>query len=213
MNNSFNSKFKRSNKKRKLKKVYKIFCEWESEENYFKSLWKKLWKNVNCTKLQHKDIKWIIDEIRTAKDRSWLEKSDRVFCVIDKDYHSIQEFQSNSTSLEKQSELILSSKSFEVWVLMHFSKFETEVQDILEYKWLINSNNNKQLFQRLWFNWEVRKPYTNEKFFEILYNHTEDAINNAKSVSEKQLKENAWNKYKCEPYTDIWKLVEELKKP
>ncbi|MBQ7075100.1 hypothetical protein IJM86_08965 [bacterium] len=72
--------------------------------------------------------------------------------MIDKDEHNIQECQDNNSRLLKYAELIFSSKSFEVWILMHPSKFEKEVQSVQEYKKILNSGSNKQFFTKNGFN-------------------------------------------------------------
>jgi len=206
---NFNDKFNRSKKWREPNKVYLIFCEWKSEKLYFKYLWNKYGKSVKCNLLQYKDFKWITEEIKKEISNSWLDDADEAFCVIDKDNHSEKEYSTNYKNIAKYSKLIFSSKSFEVWVLMHFSNFERQVQNIEEYRKLINEKNNRKFFMKKWINYEVWKPYS-EKIWDCLLEKTKDAISNAKIISKKQLKENKNNKFKCEPYTDIWDLVSEL---
>ncbi len=204
----FYNKLNRKHGNKSPRKIYAIFCEWESEISYFKYLGRKYGKNVKTFKLQHKDFGWIANDIISKKKHLELNDNDSVFCVIDKDDHSISDYKEWSEEIEKNAKIIFSSKSFEVWLLMHFSRFEKSVYKVDEYRSLIN--RNEEYFKSKWINWEVRKPYSND-IWNALSDKTKDAINNAKHVSEKQINESEHNdKFECEPYTDIWDLVNEL---
>jgi hypothetical protein len=83
---------------------------------------------------------------------------------------------------------------------MHFSKFAKPVMNQDEYEKLI-----QQYFPSLS---SFKKPYPD--MFELLETKREQAIENAKFMAKKLLKENNGEKFKCEPYTDVWKVFENL---
>lgn len=194
-----------SRNKRDPREDYLIFCEWKSEKVYFEYL-RQYGKSITCKILDHKDYRWIADEI--WKEIDWLSESDHIFCVIDKDNHQEKEYKENYERIAQYSKVIFSSKSFEVWILMHFSRFDKCVLKPSEYDKEINRVYGKY-FRWKWIRKKIIKPYSNE-IWEALDEKIKDAINNAKFVSEKQLRENNKNIFKCEPYTDVRKLVKEL---
>lgn len=206
---SLDARLKRYTKGKQPNIFYVIFCEWKSEKIYFEYLRSKSDKNIKCLELKHKDFEWIAEEINKVYN-DWLSSDDFIYCVIDKDNHSLDECKNGCEKIEKHAKLILSNKSFEIRILMHFSPFEKPVLKADDYKSFINSSNNKKYFKSKNINGEIWKPYSVE-IWEALSDKVNDAINNAKSVSKRQLKENN-SKFECEAYTDIWKVVEKLMK-
>lgn len=201
------ARLQRKRKGKSPRKVYAIFCEWKSEKIYFEYLKTKYGKNLICFELRNKDYKWIADEIeKKLKDNELSD--DFAYCVIDKDNHSLSECKSGCEQIENYAKVILSCKSFEIRVLMHFSPFEKSVLNVEEYKLFINSKENKEFFKSKNVTKEVWKPYSRE-VWEALSEKTKIAIRNAKMVSKRQLKENN-SKFECEAYSDIRDLVEKL---
>lgn len=206
-----NSRFKRKKWGRDPRKAYVIFCEWHSEAIYFNYLKSKSSKLIETFILQNKAYEWIPDEINAIKIMNWFNENDCFFCVIDKDEHSIEEYNNYIKGIENVSKVVFSSISFEVWVLMHFSRFDKNVYKVSEYKPLINSKENKKYFKSKGVTKTVRKPYSID-IWKALDDKTSNAIVNANYISKKKINENH-NKFNCEPYTDIWELVDILLKP
>lgn len=186
---------------REQKDSYLIFCEGESEMEYFKSLGRDIVSmiDIKLHKLNNSSLVSVAREIISKVDRfkgTW-KIFDKVFCVFDKNKLSYEDFCEGQKKLkQKKIELIYSNKSFEVWILMHYSRFNRSVQREEEYSWLIQKH----------LPWIV-KPY--HGLYEKTKSLLEKAIINSKEVNKQNLKERK-DKYYCEPYTDLGDLMELL---
>jgi hypothetical protein len=85
--------------------------------------------------------------------------------------------------------LMYSNKSFEVWLLMHFSPFNKKVNQQEEYE----TELKKYLPN-------MEKPY--KGIFALIKDNFSQAITNAQKVNAEGLADNS-EKFYCEPYTDV----------
>jgi hypothetical protein len=199
----FDKKFKRKFSNRKPKQTYLIFCEWETEKYYFEDIKREIARTITikCEKLQNKSFKSVAEEIIKAKknlEDKWND-FDYVFCVFDNNNLEFKDYESWVSIMKKWwIELIYSNKSFEVWFLMHFWPFNKQVSKQGEYE--------KEL--KKYLPNKMKKPY--QWIFVLINDKLEQAIKNSKKISEKLLKENWWKRFICEPYTDVWKILEKL---
>lgn len=193
--------FQRRNNSREQKKVYLIFCEGETEMNYFKSLKRDVVPmiDINTHKLDNSSLVSVAEEVisKIARFKSTWKTFDKIFCVFDKNKLSYDDFCQGQKKLkQKNIELVYSNKSFEVWILMHYSRFNKSVQREEEYLSLIQEHLPG-----------IIKPY--DRLYEKTKSLLKTAIINSKTVNKEKL--NEWkDRYYCEPYTDLGSLMELL---
>lgn len=190
--------FRRKRASKNIKKSYIIFCEWESEKYYFSEL-KKDYKSIqiDCKLLQNRDFEWAAQEVK--KFIKW-KNFDRIFCVLDRNRLTQASYEKGKKNLEgiRNAFLIYSNKSFEVWLLMHFNKFNKSVNSEDEYWKFLKK-----------YNPSFKKPY--EWSYTFLKDKLEKAVENAEKVNEEQLLAHRNNKFLAEPYTDIPIIIRKIR--
>nr|WP_129409637.1 RloB family protein [Marinitoga lauensis] len=122
---------------------------------------------------------------------------DQIWFVFDKDEVKDQDFNNTINKLEKNGyKAIYSNPCFELWYLLHYDFYQAS---------LSKEHCLKKLKEKI-------PEY--EKNSEDMYNKLKDkmeiAIDNAKKLEE--LKKDIKSFSKKNPYTNVYKLVEELKK-
>ena len=128
------------------------------------------------------------------------EYGDKIYLLLDTDIN-----QNKTEQIEKAKdicnkngiELITSTPTFEIWYILHF-EYTTRIYQ-----------NSKQVKEDMATKIE---DYTeNKNIFPIIKNRTSMAIKNAKKLEnyQQENKRVFWNE-NCNPYTGVYKVVEEL---
>jgi hypothetical protein len=191
----------RISKTRELHKTFRIFCGWKTEKIYFDAL-QKDYPNIRIeTKLHWKAWINLIEFTKKEVKKIKRDKLDLIFIIFDRDeWNNTREQLEHviSEAIDNNIEPIISNKSFEVWLLMHFEKFLKLVSSVEEYE--------KILTKHFW------KEY-NKTDIEI-YSKTKAnlnwAIKNSKKVEEYHQESSVDNVRFCEPYTEVYKLLEKI---
>lgn len=129
-----------------------------------------------------------------------LEENDKVYAVFDTDVgqnkkQRIEE--AKSLAAENGVEIITSTPTFELWFLLHFG-FTTKV-------FVSNKALKEELARKIPNYSKINNTYLTVKDL------TGQAIENAKRLEQYQLKEGqALDSETCNPYTGVYKAVEEL---
>lgn len=190
---------KRNTKNLLPKQVILIVCEGEkTEKNYFETLKKQL----NLT-----NANIIIDPdsnpspssvVKYAKQK--LEQNpneyDEIYCVFDRDRH--KDF-NRALNIAKNTmiQTIISDPCFEFWILLHFTKTS---------KIFGRSGDSpcKEVQEEKAFKENVKNYAKDYDFKEIITQHLETAINNAKEINSQN------EAQRQTPYTQVVVLVERL---
>jgi len=119
--------FRRSRKNIPEQKIIGIFCEGESELQYFNMLKRKYHSaNVGAHRIKIRQFhgKKGIDLIRTAiAQRKAIKDIDETYVAFDCDDMSNQDIQNSVNLAEKKNiHIIFSRTNFEIWILMHFEQ-------------------------------------------------------------------------------------------
>ena len=127
------------------------------------------------------------------------EDNARIFLVIDSDLNDkrINEIKSiEQVCIKNNIEIVLSNPTFEIWYLMHYRnnklKFNSS-KDVKNELSNINGSYNESM-----------------NMYKIINCNTDNAIKVAKNIEDKAIK-NKEDLYKLNPYTGIYKIVEEIK--
>ena len=191
MNNARKSPF------RKEKERFLIVCEGkETEINYFNSLINLFQINriVSATHFKQNPSK--IAEFSTIKLNDGYDK---IYCVFDKDKHGDFGKALNIIKQNEDLQAIISNPCFEYWILLHFEKttkpFGSGSKSPCDE---LVSKNLKNYIQ------DYSKNY--DKFENIIQNHLQTALLNAKEIDIEKKK----SKNENLPFTDIWILINKL---
>ncbi|MFN7097563.1 MAG: RloB family protein [Gammaproteobacteria bacterium] len=197
---------------RKPSEFIVIFCEGETEVNYFKSLCLKfrLTSIKVCLSKGSAPISVVEQAIEFAQQNEGI---DQIWCVIDRDEHAsfdaavnkLQQYKPNRKDKSKLKFcLAVSIPCFELWYLLHFC-FTTKV-------FLCSGNDSacdnlvselKTEFKKL--SLEYKK--TDTGFLPLLHLRTEMAIKNAHQLQQHNEKTGTVN-----PSTNLHELVSMLRK-
>jgi hypothetical protein len=189
--------------KSRIAKMVYIFCEWETEEKYFKKLnsifrtgiktkiidlkwWTEIQKHPEAIK---RLIKW-----RLAHDNPhlwWIQVE--VFVVFDLDIFSATEINNTIREL-KDYNVMVTNEVFEYWILSHFEKYNLPWWKN-KYLWKIKSyisiKNDK-------FTWNTDYQWLKKENIELAIQHVKDV-----NVSH-------WNLKSRDPYSEVYKIIEFL---
>lgn len=191
---------------KKIKPIIYIFCEWRTEERYFKKMSKLFNSSFNVIPY---DLKWwysIVNKPEKIKRIiEWKVKHNKipwvvqkVFIVFDLDIFNKTQLQ-NTQNILKNYHLIYNNETFEYWILSHFKKYNL-------WNWKEKYLNEiRNYLPNLW-EWQGYKMTKNED-----YNWLENlekvyfAIQNVKSVNSEY-----WNFKDRNPYSNIYEIIEYL---
>ena len=195
----------RNNESRKRKSFVVIACEGrnKTETIYFNNYSTRKCVIRFSTGVHTNPLGMVKDLINYMKNEDMsVEYGDKIYLLIDTD---INENKNNQIKNVKQIcekngiELITSTPTFEVWYLLHFG-FMSKM-----------FNCSKQVKDKVK---EKIKGYSESmNVFPKIMKKTDKAIENAKRLEEIHL-ENGKDLYsdECNPYTGVYKIVEEIKK-
>lgn len=186
---------------RELHKTFWIFCGWKTEKMYFDAL-KKDYPNIRiesrlCWKASINLFDFTKGEIKKMK----RDTLDFVFIIFDRDEGNNTREQLEyviSEAITNKIEPIISNKSFEVRLLMHFENFSRCVSSVEEYERALS-----------WYLWSTYNKVDPE-IYEKTKNKISVAIENSKNI-ENYHRNNTQNILRfCEPYTEVYKLIEKI---
>ena len=117
--------FKRTSRNISQQKIIGIFCEGESELQYFKMLQRKYGKsNIGAHKLHIKSThgkKGVSLVNEAIAQKRMMKDLDETYVAFDCDNLTKQDIQSSITLARKNNiTIIFSNTNFEIWILMHF---------------------------------------------------------------------------------------------
>ena len=174
-------------------------CEGKcTEPNYFKGIQKECrYSNVHI-KGPFSDPKTLVEEAQKLLKRK--PEIDTVYCVFDRDTH--QTFREALNLINKHNKhqnniskiiAIISNPCFEIWILLHFI-------------YSTGKKTSKDLITA------IRKHFPDYKknsdhIYQELKNKTHQATLHAKKLASYQ-----GNDHNKNPYTDVYKLINELQK-
>lgn len=187
---------KRGNKKKRPR--IGIYCEGESEAQYFTMLSQKYnARNVHSQKINIKSMgesgKKLITE---SKLKGKANNESNLYVVFDRDEKSVEDIQQCRKLAKRYGITILfSSISFEIWVLMHFEP----VMHSYTRKQLVNKLSTKKYFNQDYskFKGSSYRPY--------LYDKIQQAEENAKKLEKIHN-----NMDKNDPFTNIHQHLKEI---
>ncbi|MDY2585701.1 RloB family protein [Helicobacter sp.] len=197
--------FKRRQPTKEINPLIYIFCEGETEQNYFQALKKDKRINLEIKCAKHSAPRSILKEAEKIlqKEEAGSIAEDRIYCVYDTDNKCEGDIIPKENIPEK-IKIILSKPCFEFWVLLHFMPAKTtpcfanckEVETRLNEKISEYNKRNKTKLK------SYDKP--NYDFASILP-LTQKALKNAKEAAKEFQKDN-----KTQPYTDIFEIIESI---
>lgn len=198
---------KRKEDARNVRQTYYLFCWWKSEVNYFNGFRSTLRDKVNIkivTKVMDVDAESLVNKVVKFKDTNKIkfDRNDKFYVVIDRDPGNNTKQQiinAFTIGWNNNIKILISNIAIEVWFLMHYMEFMQSWQTVEKYV--------KKLTNLMWEEYVKN----DEKIYEKLKDKTLIAIKNAKNV-EKNIKSADSNidlRF-YEPYTSIYKLVENL---
>lgn len=140
------------------------------------------------------------DLLSFIKNEIELEDDDKVYAVFDTDVNpEKQQLIDEAKKLAKENgvEIITSTPSFELWFLLHFG-YTTK---------MFTSNNDLQNE----FMKHIENYSKNGNTYRQIKDMTEQAIEDAKRLEKYQIENGqALDNVNCNPYTAVYKVVEEL---
>ena len=140
---------------------------------------------------KHMIAKWKEYELSAAKGDMGI-----IVLDIDNDEQKAQKIlQLMRNNKESGIEFIVSNPSFEIWFLLHF-RYST--------KQYLTSKDVESELKKIILNYKKNKDY-----FEVCKEKTQDAICNSKRLAE-SWGDCVWPSAKCNPRTDVGKLVDML---
>lgn len=174
-----------------IKPAIGIYCEGQSEEQYFKMLCQKYnagnvhAQRIKVDALGESGKKLIIE---AAKKGKYLRQS-RIYVVFDRDEKTDDELRACQILAKKKSVMILfSSVCFEIWILMHFEL-------------VMRAYTRKQLFTKLsgpnYFGQDY-VTFKGSSYRQFIYDQVGFAIKNAERLYAKNHEMTT-----DDPYTDI----------
>lgn len=187
---------KRGNKKKRP--IIGIYCEGESEVQYFKMLSQKYnARNVHSQRLNIKSLgesgEKLISEARLKARNNNVHQ---IYVVFDKDDKSIDEVKRCEKLAGRYNiKILFSSICFEIWILMHFEP----VMRSYTRRQLVNKLSTKKYFNQNYekFKGSSYRPY--------LYDKIQQANENAKKLEQIHN-----NMDRDDPFTNIHKYLKEI---
>lgn len=195
---------KRKSKNLDLRPTVRIYCEGQTEENYFNMLRQKYHQfsvSVKRPPIKVKSMarsgKALLHDVLADPK---LSKQDKVYLVFDHDEHSKQELLECFDQARKSKydiKILFSNICFEVWILMHFEPVTAAF-------------SRPQLFSKL-----SGKQYFNEEYsknkgqkIDILRDRVSTAVKNANRISSPT--DQPTQIIKKDPYTNINLYLKEI---
>lgn len=196
------SQRKRNKGNRKRNPFIIIGCEGnnKTEKLYFNNF-----NTRNCiikfSKGNSTDPKGIVmDLIKYINTEIDIEKEDKIYAVFDTDINQNKQFQiAEARKLAKENgiEIIISTPSFEFWFLLHFFYTTKSFSSNIELQ------NNLKKF--------IPEYSKSSNVYDSIKSFTQKAINNSKKIENYYIEqEKNWNSEYCNPYTAVYRVVEEL---
>lgn len=195
---------KRNRQNRRTKSIVVIGCEGKNktESIYFKNFSSRECIIKFSTGNNTDPVGMAEDIVRFIKDEDInTDYGDKIYLLLDTDVNQNKQKQINEAKVicnKYGIELIASTPTFEYWYILHFECTTRIYQNSAQVK-----NEIKKQINR----------YTESmNVFPILIDKMDIAISNAKRVEKYQLENGKnLNSEDCNPYTGVYKLVEELK--
>lgn len=192
----------RNRENRQRNPLIVIGCEGnnKTEEIYFKNYNSRKcmirFSNGNCTD----PVGIVTDLVKFIDNEIGREKNDRYYAVFDTDINKglkMQIDEAKKIAKENGVEIITSTPSFEIWFRLHFgftTKLYTSSDDVIDD-----------------FDGKIDEYKKNKNVYLSIADKTEEAIKNAKKLEKYHLElGQALDSDECNPYTAIYKVVEDL---
>ncbi len=146
-------------------------------------------------------INLVNQTIKKVKDSGLDLTYDKAYCIFDTDVDENKEKSiEEAIKIANENNIIpiVSNPCVEVWFLLH-------------YEYTTSKMSNNEVINRLKrYNSHYKKNYN---IYKDIKSKTEEAIKNAKKLEKEHIKNNTkLQSLESSPYTEIYKLIEELKK-
>ena len=207
-------KRRKINPKKVNEKQVFLFFEWDTEKCYFSQI-----KNIfNLRNLKVKDILWqvsgknlwwikskqkkIYENIEFNKNDLKSTKS-KIFYLLDIDWNNKHSYSQNEidfikTNLEDSYiKVFFSNKDFELWILLHFEEYKKE-----DWKYI---DEITKIIKKEYKKWNCNIDF----FRKIIKENLKIARENWKKL-EKYQKSKSLNLKDKNPYTEVYKIFDEL---
>ncbi len=195
----------RDKQNRKTKRVILVSFEGKNKtENIYLNNYANRDNNYNIKIVYGNEtdpINLVNQTIKKIKDLELDLTYDVAYCIFDTDVDKNKEKSiEEAISIANENNIIpiISNPCVEIWFLLH-------------YEYTTSKMNNNEVINRLKrYNSHYKKSYNIYKDIEL---KTEIAIKNAKKLEKEHIKNNIkLQSLESNPYTEIYKVVEELKK-
>jgi hypothetical protein len=173
-----------------------IVCEGErTEPKYFKGF-PLVTADVEIIGEGYNTVSLINRVISLRKELGFLNKTDYVWCVFDKDDYSDNNFNAAIHKAEANGiNVAYSNEAFELWYLLHFDRHDSAL-------------HREQYIDKLSENLKFRYTKNYNEMYSLLIDNQPIAIKRAKELYQKRSSSPANDN----PSTTVFKLVEELNK-
>ncbi len=196
---------KRNHNQRKVKSIVAIGCE---GKNKTETIYLKNFSSRECiirfSTGKHTDPIGMANDLVEfiKKEDIKAEYGDKIYLLIDTDVNQNKQSQIDKAKEicnQYDIELITSTPTFEYWYILHFG-YTTKIYQSSEQ--VKNDMKNK-----------IENYSESMNVYPIITNKTDEAIKNAKQLENFQIKNGQdLNNENCNPYTGVYKVIEELKK-
>jgi len=209
-------------RRRKIKlaneRQFFIFSEWYTEICYFDQLksilrkqnlkvlwniWQISWVDLEKINLFKKSIYWKIKDNINFTEKDIKSTKSVIFYLLDIDWNNKDSYSQDNIKFIKRNfeddhfKVFFSNKDFELWILLHFLEYKKEDWKYIEKITEITKKDYKK--------WNCNIDFFREIIEEKLYT----AIENWKKLEKYQKSRNINLKDK-NPYTEVYKIFEEL---
>lgn len=204
MHNKISKDRKRDTKKRKPKRVILVSYEGDNktEKNYLENF-KSRDKQYRIIEVPGNDTDPVSlvkqTNEKTEKENLDLKSYDKAYCIFDTDAkkEKVKEIE-KAINLAKKKKIIpiVSTPCIELWFLLHYELTTAEL-------------TNKSVIEKL--KTHCHKYDKNYNIYDDIKNYTNDAIKKAKWLENYQIENGKkLQTIEANPYTEMYKLVEEL---
>ncbi len=205
----------RQKKNKQLRKTYFIFCEWETEQCYFKAYRSQKRTNIkvaidysHLTSAKENKISDFYKKLqKRIKDFSWFSFNEfkkvnwKVFILLDADCYSKNDINYIKSYFNKKDiNVLFSNYSFDFFILLH----------IMYYTW--NDDNYikkiQDIYDKNFDKWD--NDYLKNIHKDIISNYLERFKQNIKKLENKYEKEWIKNIKEKLPFTEVSYLIDDL---
>ncbi|MFV1466493.1 RloB family protein [Idiomarina sp. HB] len=204
---------RRKNKEKRVKPVFRIFCEGEKTEPlYFKGLKEdKYPEHRSIIVIEDTDKNTPVQLVEQAiKSKKAGVKGDEVWVVYDRESPAKYEDELHHRARQKAEahgiNIGFSNVCFEYWILLHFQKTTTPYSNCAD---LEKHSGIKEYYQSIGLDYDKVQP----ELYDKIKDKVAVAIDNAKRINQQSMDCAEHGKtapYQLNPYVDVYELLDAL---